>query len=65
MTYLLVFVVLALIVWRDVLAYKERQDLLNRIMARDYAEYERTGAVMPTALHLNDADEYHQELNSR
>lgn len=36
---ILVFALLIYIAWKDIVFRRERQDLLNRIMARNYIEY--------------------------
>lgn len=63
--YVLVVALLGIVVWRDILAARERKDLLNRIMARDYAEYLRANSAPPSAVPYSDVDEYARELNQR
>jgi len=65
LSWLLIAALLGIVVWRDVLSARERQDLLNRIMARDYAEYLRARHAPPRAVPYSDEAEHERELSRR
>lgn len=47
MEHLILLFMGAFVVWREYVHYREVQDLLNRLMSRDYIEYKQDSRPMP------------------